>query len=151
MRRSAMAVIGSLERSIALFGAKRTLISDIHVLASESARDGAAPIPTCVVERATDLIRALPAEVAPEPDGCLSFDWIASKARVCSVTVGGADRLSFAWIDGADRGYGVTRLHDSAVSLRIVEGIRDAVGEVDEAQAARSKTIASSIAPAETS
>lgn len=139
MRRSAMAIMESAERSIALFGAKKTLISDIYAVAAECAWDdwdgaGAASIPASVVERATELVRALPAhlplpEIAPEPDGALSFDWIASRSRAFSLSVGATHRLSFAWIDGADRGHGVARFDGDAVPLRVIEGIRDVMSD----------------------
>ena len=135
MRRSAAAIMDSAERSIALFGAKKALISDVYAAAAECAQEdwdggGAAAIAPLVVDRAVELVRALPAhvplpEVAAEPDGGLSFDWIASKARVFSLSIGMTQRLSFAWIDGADRGHGVVRFDGDSVPLRIIEGIHD--------------------------
>lgn len=139
MRRSASAIIDKAERSIALFGAKQALISDVYGLAAECAQDdwdgeGGAAIAAPVVDRAVEFIRALPAhlplpEVAPEPDGAVSFDWIASKARVFSLSVGVTRRLSFAWIDGADRGHAVARFDGDVVPLRVMEGIRDIMSD----------------------
>ena len=48
----------------------------------------------------------------------LAFDWIVSRARVFSVSVGTTNRLAFAWIDGTDRGHGVARFDGDAVPAR---------------------------------
>jgi hypothetical protein len=76
--------------------------------------EGAEPISSAAVARASALVRALPhgfelPECAPEPDGSISLDWIQSRKRFFSVSIGTSDRLAYAWVDGTDRGHGVTR------------------------------------------
>ena len=74
------------------------------------------------------MIRALPPgvplpEVAPEPDGAISLDWIRSRNNLFSLTVGSGDRLAFAWLDGSDTGHGVVRFDGQVVPKRILQGI----------------------------
>ena len=120
---------------MALFGAKSTVINRICELASEGDHDGwdgeqGLCISPLTVDRAISFVRALPdgvwlPEAAPEPDGSISFDWIAARTRVFSLSVGATNRLSFAWIDGTDRGHGVARFDGDAVPQRVLSGIRE--------------------------
>lgn len=78
--------------------------------------------------KAEAFLRALPdglpmPEFASEPDGSISLDWIQSRTRVLSLSVGRGDRLAYAWIDGADRGHGAARFDGSSVPARILEEI----------------------------
>jgi hypothetical protein len=108
-----------MERSIALFGRKSVVIEQIYRLAADSAQEGgigpeALAIPAAVVQCAIAFVRVLPdglalPELSPEPNGSLSFDWIAARTRIVSVSVGATNRLAYAWIDGTDRGHGVAR------------------------------------------
>ncbi|HYI12057.1 MAG TPA: hypothetical protein VEK57_23585 [Thermoanaerobaculia bacterium] len=98
---------------------KSSVIARVYEVAAECKHDDwdgeeGRGIPQVVVDRAVTFIRALPdgmllPEVAPEPDGSISFDWVMSRTRVFSVSIGSTDRLAFAWIDGTDRGHGVAR------------------------------------------
>jgi len=125
----------SRERSVALFGAKSRIIDRIFELASECDHDGwdgeeGMCISPLIVDRAVSFVRALPdgvwlPEVAPEPDGSVSFDWIAARTRVFSLSVGATNRLSFAWIDGTDRGHGVARFDGDGVPARVLSGLRE--------------------------
>ncbi|HXI13803.1 MAG TPA: hypothetical protein VNM92_14340 [Thermoanaerobaculia bacterium] len=134
VRRSACALVDSLEKSITLFGPKSIVISEIHDLAADCidpAWDGeeATAIYPIVVERAINFIRALPndvrlPQVAADPDGALSLDWISSRTRVFSVSVGSTNRLAYAWIDGTDRGHAVARFDGTAIPGLIMDGIR---------------------------
>lgn len=136
VRRSANAIVESAERSVVLFGAKRTTLSQIFEIAADSATsnlsEGDAVKPE-TVEIAADFIRALPAalplpEVAVEPDGSLSLDWLVSRTRVFSLSIGTTNRLAFAWIDGSDRGHGVSRFDGTVIPPRILDGVRQTIG-----------------------
>jgi hypothetical protein len=111
-------------------------ISDIGAMAMECSAPGwdgeaAEPISTVAVVRGTKLVRALPdgfelPEFAPEPDGSISLDWIQSRNRLFSVSVGASDRLAYAWLDGTDRGHGVTGFDGDRVPpviLGLISGI----------------------------
>lgn len=75
-------------------------------------------VPAGAVALASRLIRTLPRdlpspEVAIDPDGAISLDWIPSRTRAFSISVGDSDRLAYAWMNGSDRGHGAVRFADS--------------------------------------
>jgi len=131
----------AVERSFALFGPKAATISQMWELASECAAagwdgDGGEPISARIVMQAIALIRALPTdlplpELAPEPDGSISMDWIQTRHRLFSLSVGESSRLPYAWLDGTDRGHAVARFDGVTVPSRILEGIRSIIGRAD--------------------
>jgi hypothetical protein len=131
---SLRAVMEAMEQSFVLFGAKAAAISNVReVVISHAERgwdgdDGLAvsPIAALLTEA---FIRALPSDVAmpeisPEPDGALSLDWIQSRSRVFTISIGLTDQLPYAWIDGTDRGHGVARFDFRTIPARILDGIR---------------------------
>ena len=83
---------------------------------------------------AESFLRALPEsipipEFAVEPGGDISLDWIASRDRVFSLSVGPTNRLAFAWLDGTNKGHGVESLDGGQIPKRIIEGISAIVGD----------------------
>lgn len=122
------------EASQALFGKKAAAISQLSALADECAEEGwdgaqACAMSSLAVFKATAFVRALPdgiplPEFAPEPDGSVSLDWIQSRTRLFSLSVGTSDRLAYAWLDGADKGHGVARFDGATIPPRILEGIK---------------------------
>lgn len=134
VRQAAIDVVEHVERSQALFGSKADAISQIWALANECAGpdwdgDGALPTNQSAVFRATAFIRAFPdglplPEFTPEPDGSISLDWIRSRNRLFSLSVGTSDRLAYAWLDGTDKGHAVARFDGERVPPRILEGIK---------------------------
>ncbi len=143
IRDSASLIKRSEERSFALFGSRDRAISEVFATAGECSaegwdEDGAVPLSVRAVERAVSFLRAMPQdvpipEIAPEPDGSVSLDWVANRKRVFSLSIGETDRLAYAWIDGTDKGHAVARFDGFEIPHRIVEGIRDIM---DEAHAA---------------
>lgn len=72
------------------------------------------PISPSILQNARRFIAVLPAsirlpEVSAEPDGAIAFDWILTKSRMLSISVGQNDRLAYAWLDGTNSGRGVER------------------------------------------
>jgi len=132
-RKAASAVVEFVERSQVLFGEKSVAISQIMALAHECAEagwdgDDAVPIDLAAVHTAVEFIRAMPSdlplpEFAPEPDGSISLDWIQSRNRLFSLSVGSTNRLAYAWLDGSDRGHGVARFDGERIPSRVIEGI----------------------------
>ena len=130
--RSASQVLESAERSLALFGKRAEALTELHALVSEcgvqgSGRDSTGLNPMAI-EFAEEFLRALPdsiatPEMAPEPGGSISLDWIQSKNRVFSLSIGNTRRLPYAWLDGTDRGSGVSRFDGQKIPARILEGI----------------------------
>jgi hypothetical protein len=137
LRETAAVVVSSTEESQALFGAKAEVISQIWALVEECAEDdwdgaGAQALSYDVAAAAEDFVRALPdgiplPEVAPEPEGSISLDWIQSRRCVFSLSVGASDRFAYAWLDGTDKGHGVARFDGVTAPSRVVEGIRSVV------------------------
>lgn len=133
VREAVSAVVESSERSQVLFGEKSVAISQIVSLAKECAEtdwDGneAAPIDQAAIHTAVKFIRALPNDVplpefAPEPDGSISLDWIRSRNRLFSLSIGSTNRLAYAWLDGSDRGHGVAQFDGERIPSRVIEGI----------------------------
>jgi hypothetical protein len=132
-RKAASALIESVERSQALFGEKAAAISQLRALAIECNQenwdgDGATMIDPTAIFNAEAIVRALPIgvplpEFAPEPDGSVSLDWIQSRTRQFSLSVGRSQRLAYAWLDGTDRGHAVATFDGSTIPPRVIEGI----------------------------
>lgn len=123
------------ELSQVLFGEKAGIISELRALVHECSKEGwdgyqATAIDPLAVLMAEGFIRALPdqfalPEIAPEPDGAVSMDWIDSPHRVFSVSVSASNRLAYAWVDGTDKGHGVARFYAGKIPSRMIESIRE--------------------------
>jgi len=132
--RAASDIVRSAEDSQVLFGERAAAISRLRELADECAEHGwdggdAYALDAEALENAEDLVRALPEDIpapefAPEPDGSISLDWIQSRQRLFSVSVGRSNRLAYAWLDGADTGHGVARFDGLNVPARVLAGIQ---------------------------
>jgi hypothetical protein len=139
VHKAATEIVEAIERSQALFGKKADTLSQLAALATECAEPGwdgesAAAIDPVAVLWAERFVRALPdgvvlPEFAPEPDGSISLDWISSRNRLFSLSVGGSGRLAFAWLDGTDKGHGVARFDGQSVPQRVLDGITSIVGQ----------------------
>ncbi len=137
VREAAGKVVAEAERSQALFADKAAAISQLWALVIECAEEGwdgsgGAAIDPVAVMLAERFLRALPyriplPELAVEPDGSISLDWIRSRNRLFSVSVGRGSRLAFAWLDGSDTGHGVARFDGQSVPPRVLEGIEAVV------------------------
>jgi hypothetical protein len=134
VRLRAKEVVESAESSQALFGDKTAAISQLMTMANECAEpdwdgDNANGINSEAVTNAREFVRVMPSdlplpEFAPEPDGSVSLDWIQSRHRLFSLSIGASNRLAYAWLDGSDKGHGVARFDRCEIPARILEGIR---------------------------
>lgn len=127
LRSSAFELIRSSERSVALFGRQNDAIADIHLLAQECSSDSTRLDPVAI-ELAEEFLRVLPEEIpipefAAEPRGSISLDWIQSRNRMFSLSIGSSRRLAFAWLDGTDRGHGVVAFDGRCIPRKVLEGI----------------------------
>ena len=112
---------------------KAKAISQIRALLNECSApgwdgDSANPLTPRTAGQAVQFIRALPdkfalPEFAPEPDGSLALDWIDSRNRLFSLSIGTSKRLAYTWLDGTDKGHAVARFDESNISPRILQGI----------------------------
>ena len=126
-----------MERSQSLFGTKAFAISEVGKLADACDVEnwdgnGAAAIDDVAVDRAIEFIRALPGampmpELAAEPDGSISLDWIQSRHRLFSLSINSSERIAYAWLDGSDTGHGVAYFDGRAIPSRILNLIQTIV------------------------
>jgi hypothetical protein len=143
IRKFAWAIVESTERSVSLFGIKSAAISELWAFAAEHSKNGwdgenGRGISFLAARIAEAVICCLPEDVAmpelaPEPDGSISFDWIYSRTRFVSVSVGNNDRLPYAWIDGTDRGHAVARFDGERIPTRLLDAIRETMSPADAA------------------
>lgn len=130
----AVAIVKRVGLPDALFGRKTAAISELWGLAQSHATAGwdggdASPVDRNAIALAVAFVRALPEDcempgMSVDPDGAVSLDWMPSRHRMLSVSFAGkSDRLSYAWIDGTDRGSAVARFDRSAVPMRLLQAI----------------------------
>lgn len=131
LRSNAVEVTKHVERSVALFGPKADALDHLYSVAMECSTPdwdgyGAEAVNLEALYRAERLLRSLPEgfplpEFSVEPDGAISFDWLPTRTRNFSLSIGGSDRLAYAWLDGTDRGHAVARSSSGEVPKRILE------------------------------
>jgi hypothetical protein len=136
-------VMQTTETSHVLFGRKATAISKLNGIAdacAESNWDGneANAINETAVQTAEAFIRAMPdempmPELAPDPDGSIELDWIASRQRMFTVSVGQSNRLAYAWLDGAAQGHAVDSFDGDAIPTRIRDCIETIIDHAKSA------------------
>lgn len=85
------------------------------------------------LSEAARLLRTLPTslpdpELASEDDGDVALEWIPSRTRMVTVSVGGRGRLAFAWLNGSDKGYGVARFNGADFPSVLADIIRSVLG-----------------------
>ena len=85
---------------------------------------GAVPITSNVINKAKQFmlalpITALPPEFAPEPDGSVSIDWIVNINNILSISISTGTRLSYAWINGTDKGHGTISFDGQNIPSRL--------------------------------
>jgi hypothetical protein len=146
VRVNASTLVERAYRSVALYGSKALLISNLTALGEECREPnwdgyGAEPVNPSVLNSAMDLIESLPddlplPECSIEPDGCVSLDWMPAPYRTLSLSVSVTGRLPYAWVDGTDRGHAVARLVDGLLPPRIITEIRRLVSYEPSVRAA---------------
>ena len=112
---------------------KAKAISQIRALVKECSEpgwdgDGANPLTSRTADLVIQFIRVLPdklalPEFAIEPDGSIALDWIHSRNRLFSLSIGTSKRLAYTWLDGTDKGHAVGRFDENNISPKIVQGI----------------------------
>ena len=70
------------------------------------------------------LLEVLPMpEFSAEPDGSICLDWAVDRYAVFSISIGHNNRISYAWINGTDKGHGVARFDGSTIPVMIKSGV----------------------------
>jgi hypothetical protein len=124
-----------------LFGEKSMAIWQLRCLVDDCDEpdwDGNAAyaIGDSVFQKAEEFVRSLPygipaPECAPEPDGSISLDWIQSRNRMFSLSIGSDNRLAYAWLDGTDKGHGVVCFDGLSIPARVLSEIQRTMGHAD--------------------
>jgi hypothetical protein len=53
-----------------------------------------------------------------------SLDWILTRQRLFSLSIGPSNQLAYAWLNGAGRGHGLAHFDGQNIPQRILEGIK---------------------------
>jgi len=106
------------------------VISNVRSFADQCSEDDwdgyrAEAVSDTVLLCAEAFIRALPdglamPEISAEPDGQISFDWLPTKTKTFTLSVGSSDRLAYAWIDGSNRGHAVDLFEGDQLPPRVL-------------------------------
>lgn len=97
--------------SVALTGAVNEVASQLMDVIAEARNDPEQLLPSALTTaRVFDFLYVLPRgtalpEATLDPDGEVGLDWMISKNRILSVSIGESNRISYAWHDGTDRGH----------------------------------------------
>jgi len=134
VRSSIEAVFASEESSVALFGGRSQVLTELAEVVSECSEFGwdggsALPVSKLVCRIAEDFISSLDEsrpmpEITAEPSGTLSFEWHEGYRRVFSVSIGPSGRLAYTGMDGTDQWYGVTVFDGFSMPIDIDYGLR---------------------------
>ncbi len=97
---------------------------------------GAIAVDPIALQNAEAFVRMLPEsipmpEFAAEPDGAISLDWIQSRHRLFSLSIGSNKRLAYTWLDGTDKGHGVARFDGTSIPERVLAEILSIMGKSD--------------------
>ena len=124
----------ALKRLRALFGSKEDALDRLYELAAECAAadwDGydAEAVSQGAVERSALFIRRLPEdlplpEISVEPDGEIALDWSPTPTQTFSVSIGTANRMACAWVNGTEHGHAVAYSNNGEIPSRILQEIQ---------------------------
>lgn len=131
----------ALEQSQALFGRTSEAVSSLWDLAADHAKAdwdgyGAKPVSLESLVLAERLIRSMPhdlpvPEFSVDPDGDISFDWIAGRQKIYSLSVGTSMRLACAWRSGSDHGHEVIRFDGQSIPQRVLFQVQHTMGQFE--------------------
>ena len=134
IRKKALDLSKHRERLRALFGSKEDALNRLYELAAECAEadwDGydAEAVSQSAVERSAHFIRRLPEdlplpEISVEPDGEIALDWSPTPAQTFSVSIGTANRMACAWVNGTEHGHAVAYSNNGEIPSRILQEIQ---------------------------
>lgn len=129
IRANTASIVLGFENSRALFGRKNDLLDQLAELSHEYSEpdwdgEGAAAVSASTVFRAELFIRSLPEslqapELSAEPDGAIALEWMPSRYKTFSISIGEGNRIAYAWVDGTDRGHAVARLNEGEIPSKL--------------------------------
>ena len=113
---------------------KEDVLDRLYGLAAECAESdwdgyGAEAVSQSVVERSAHFIRRLPEdlplpEISVEPDSEIALDWFPTSTQTFSVSIGTANRMACAWINGTEHGHVVVYSNNGEIPLRILQELQ---------------------------
>ena len=134
IREKALGLSKHIESSRALFGPKEDPLDRLNELAAECAEAdwdgyGAEAVIPGAVRRSAHFIRRLPEnlplpEISMEPDGEIALDWSPTSTQTFSVSIGNADRMACAWVNGTEHGHVVAYSNNGEIPSRILQEIQ---------------------------
>ena len=117
-----------------LFGPQKDALNRLYELAAECAEAnwdgyGAEAVSQNAVEHSVHFIRKLPEdlplpEISVEPDGEIALDWSPTPTQTFSVSIGTADRMTCAWVNGTEHGHVVVSSNNGEIPSRILQEIQ---------------------------
>ena len=134
IREKALDLSKHIERSWVLFGSKEDALNRLYELAAECVEAdwdgyGAEAVSQIAVVRSAHFIRRLPEdlplpEISVEPDGEIALDWSPTPTQTFSVSIGPADRMACAWVNGTEHGHVVVSSNNGEIPSRILQEIQ---------------------------
>ena len=134
IRKKDLGVSKHIESSQALLDLKEDTLNRLYELAEECAEadwDGydAEAVSQSAVEHSAHFIRRLPEdlllpEISVEPDGEIALDWSPTPTQTFSVSIGTADRMACAWVNGTEHGHAVAYSNNGEIPSRILQEIQ---------------------------
>ena len=134
IKENALDLFKHVESSRALLGSKEDALNRLYELAARCTEAGwdsydAEAVSQSAVKRSANFIRRLPEdlplpEISVEPDGEIALDWSPTPTQTFSVSIGTADRMACAWVNGAEHGHAVTYSNNGEIPLRILQEIQ---------------------------
>ena len=134
IREKALGMSRHVESSWALFDSKEDALTRLYELAAECAEadwDGydAEAVSQSAVEHSAYFIRRLPEdlplpEISVEPDGEIALDWSPTPTQTFSVSIGTANRMACAWVNGTEHGHAVAYSNNGEIPSRILQEIQ---------------------------
>lgn len=129
----------SSELQSAVYNGRRlSALADLHSFYSSAAKEnwdgeGALPVNGLSYANARRFLSLMPSswakpEINGDPDGEVAVEWDVGSRRRFSISIGPDDRVSYAWLNGAERGHGtdifVNEIPSSVTTQvnRLVEG-----------------------------
>ncbi|MCH7229059.1 hypothetical protein [Haloferula sp. A504] len=136
---TARSLVARNDLTASIIGNRAEVMSELYELAGEHAQPGwdgaeAPAVSEAVLERAAELIAALPSsvpnpELAVDPDdAAIALEWSNGPHRVFSVSVGESQRMACAGIDGTDVWHNVSRFDGATVPPFVLHGIQKVLG-----------------------
>ncbi|MDO8540860.1 MAG: hypothetical protein Q7S40_10530 [Opitutaceae bacterium] len=129
------AAIRSELQSATLSGARISALADLdgfYVIAAKHGWDGedALPVKNEAYVNARRFLSLMPRnwskpEISADPDGEVAVEWHGGTRRRLSISFGPDERLSYAWLNGSERGHGTDMFIDE-----IPSGIAAQVGRL---------------------